>query len=344
MADVAKAAGVSVATVSRAFNIPGAVREDVRKHVIATAERLGYTPNPAAKALRTRRSHIVGAVIPTLDYAIYAKLIDAFQATMRAEGQMVFILSAGFDNRRLFEPVRQLVEKGAEALLVVGRIEDEQLVEHLKSLNLPVVTTFSYIEDQPFASVGFDNYAATHKAIEYLIQLGHKQIAMLSGPSQGNDRQTSRKQAFVDALKAARIPGEPVIIESPVGYSMEFGSAATQHLLEDRPETTAILCNSDVLAFSAIAQCRKAGYRVPEDITIVGHDDLDFARLLEPALTTISVPAEEMGRKCARALLDALNFGRKPSSDRIPTSLTLRDSAAPPRRARLLKTQKSRAS
>lgn len=326
---------MSVATVSRAFNIPDAVREDVRKHVIAVAERLGYVPNPAAKALRTRRSHIVGAVIPTLDYAIYASMINAFQAAMAAEGQMVFILSAGFDNTKLYQPVRQLVERGAEALLVVGRIDDLQLVEYLLSIDLPVVTTFSFLQDEPFASIGFDNYVSTRRAVEYLLQIGHRHVAMLSGPSQGNDRQIARKKAFADALSDAGLKGEPLILESQGGYSMAFGSTATRRLLADAPETTAIICNSDVLAFSAIAECRKAGYRVPDDMTIVGHDDLDFARLLEPALTTISVPAEEMGRRSAEALLDALRHSRKPLPSEMHANLVVRESVAAPRSKKL---------
>src|SRR5436190_13522384 len=116
--DVAKQANVSVATVSRSFNNPDAVREDVRNRVLAIAKKLGYSPNPAAKALRMQRTHIVGAVVPTLDYAIYARMLNSFQETMSAAGYMVFVLAVGFDNSKLYEPVRQLVDRGAEGLLI----------------------------------------------------------------------------------------------------------------------------------------------------------------------------------------------------------------------------------
>lgn len=134
---VAALAGVSIATVSRAFNDPALVREDVRKRIIEAARTIGYVPNSAAKALRIQRTHIVGAVIPSLDYAIYAKLVNAFQKRLAEFGYTVVVLTVGFDNSQIYDRVRQVVERGAEALMVVGSIEDQGLLDLLEIKDLP---------------------------------------------------------------------------------------------------------------------------------------------------------------------------------------------------------------
>lgn len=328
--DVAKAAGVSVATVSRSFNIPKAVREDVRLRVIEIARQLGYSPNAAAKALRLQKTNIVGAIIPTLDYAIYAKMINAFQSTLSASGHTVLLLTAGFDNAHLYDQVRLVVERGAEALLIVGRIEDQRLRDFLQEKNLPVVCTYSYLDDPEFASIGFDNYAATFQGVDYLIRLGHRELVMLAGPTKGNDRQLARIRAFVDALRANGIDAPPRILESVGGFTLEFGVSAMRTIHAEHPEVTAVVCNSDVFAFGVLAECKKLGLRVPEDISVIGHDDLDFSVLMDPSLTTIAVPAIEMGQRSAQALLNALNKSMKVASLCLPTSLIVRASTAPP--------------
>lgn len=137
VSDVAAKAGVSVATVSRAFNLPNLVREDVRHRVLDVARKLGYSPNPAAKALRLQKTHIIGALIPTLDYAIFARMIDSFQETLAAAHYMTIVLTTGFDNRDIFDKVKLLIDRGAEALLIVGSVEDQRFKAYLKDTHIP---------------------------------------------------------------------------------------------------------------------------------------------------------------------------------------------------------------
>ncbi|MGH6938114.1 LacI family DNA-binding transcriptional regulator, partial [Hypericibacter sp.] len=236
VSDVANRAGVSVATVSRSFNNPEAVREDVRRRVIEAAQALGYSPNPAAKALRMQRTHIVGAVVPTLDYAIYAQMLNSFQAAMSAAGYMVFMLAAGFDNTNLYEPVRQLVDRGAEGLLIVGKIEDTRLLKFLEDGRIPTVLTYSYQPDGPFPSIGFDNYAATRQLADFLVRLGHKHMVMISGRTRGNDRQQARVRAFREAAADAGITKTTHVIERP--YSLLEGAAAMRSIYVEHPATT----------------------------------------------------------------------------------------------------------
>lgn len=325
VSDVARHAGVSIATVSRAFNRPDAVREDLRRGVLEIARALGYSANPAAKALRMQRTHIVGAVVPTLDYAIYAQMLNSFQAAMTTAGYMVFVLAVGFDNTDIYEPVRQLVDRGAEGLLIVGRIEDQRLRNFLADSRIPTVTTYSYREAGEFTSIGFDNYAAMRQVAEFVIRLGHRRIVMIVGPTRGNDRQQSRARAFRDAAAEAGISNTTRVVERT--YSLREGAAAMRAIHAELPETTAVTCSSDVLAFGVLAECKNLRIRVPADLTVTGFDNQDFAALLDPPLTTVGVPAPEIGARSAEALLNAITLHQPPTSIRLDTSLIVRASA-----------------
>jgi LacI family transcriptional regulator len=329
VSDVAVHAKVSVATVSRSFNTPDVVRSDVRERVFAAAKELGYAPNAAAKALRMARTHIVGAAIPTLNYDIFARLINAYQMRLSQAGYMVFLMTVGWDSRDIYEPVRQLVDRGAEALLIVGRITDERLHKFLIERHIPTVTTYSYQSDSDIPSIGFDNYAATQQLVEYVIGLGHRNIVMMSAATVGNDRQAARVRAFKDVTASAGLKKSSHVIERVHGIL--DGAAAMRTIHATYPETTAVICNSDVLAFGALAECRKLGLKIPGDVTITGFDDQEMATLVEPPLTTITVPAFEMGERAADALIHAVTSNRTITSVRIETSLIIRASSGPPR-------------
>ncbi|RQR51568.1 LacI family transcriptional regulator [Burkholderia sp. Bp9140] len=330
--DVAKAAGVSVATVSRAFNLPHLVREEAREKVISIARKMGYTPNPSAKALRLQKTHIIGAVIPTLDYSFFARLVDGFEERITAAGYSVFVLTTGFDNTRMFDKVRALVERGAEALLMVGRVDDPALRTYLLEKQIPCVTTYSYTADEHFPSIGFDNYSATKQMVEFLIRLGHRRMVMIAGPIHGNDRQQSRIQAFEETLAAHGITDGCHVIEKSYGSAVFRGAEAMRQIIGEYPETTAVVCNSDTFALSAIAECRRMGVRVPEDLSISGFDNDDYATVFAPALTTISVPARDMGEHAAQALIGSLVDQRKIMPIRLETNLVVRESTSTARR------------
>lgn len=333
--DVAREAGVSVATVSRAFNLPDLVSEDVRRRVLATAQNLGYAANPAAKALRSRKTHIVGAAIPTLDYAIFAKMINHFQDSFAQHGYMTIVATTGFEHANVFEKVKTLVDRGAEALLLVGAIEDPALVSYLKQPHIPVVTTYSYLPDEIVPCIGFDNYAATQSAMEYLADLGHRNFAMVAGSPKGSDRQRARIAAYKDFVGSRNLHGAANIIIR--NFTIRDGTEAIRAILDKYPETTAVVCNTDVMAFGALSESRRLGIRVPQDISIVGFDDAEYAAQLEPPLTTIAVPAEEMGRLAAEMLHSSLSSGEPPRFVRLDSHLIVRKSACPPRALKQLR-------
>lgn len=334
VADVAEAAGVSVATVSRAFNLPDVVNEEVRLRIIATAQKLGYAPNPAARALRSRKSHIVGAAIPTLDYAIFAQMINHFQDTFAKHGYMTIVLTTGFNHMNAYEKVKLLVDRGAEAILLVGAIEDPELIKYLKAPHIPVVTTYSYLPNEIVPCIGFDNRLATTSALDHLTGLGHTHFTMIAGSPEGSDRQRTRIAAYKKFIKAKGLSGaDNVVIRS---FTIRDGADAMRTVLSDYPETTAIVCNADVTAFGVLSECKKLGIRVPEDISVLGFDDSEYAAHLDPPLTTVAVPAEEMGRLGAEVLYRALTTGEAPRPFRLESHLIVRQSAGPRRKTRLL--------
>ena len=306
---VAEAAGVSIATASRVLNSSSKVNAEMRSRVFEAAAKLGYVPNSAAKALRVRRTRLVGAVIPTLDHAFFARMVDAFQETLAASGYTVLIITVGFDSSQIFEPVRRLIERGAEALMLVGRIDDEPLQRFIRERGIVAVSTYSIVPGAAIPSIGFDNYKTMRQVVEYLLRLGHRRLAMIAGPTKGNDRQQARVQAFLDVRGEHRIRDNWHVVERSYLDALDEGASALREIHARHPEVTAIVCNSDSLAFGALAECKRLALDVPGHFSIVGHDDQDFAARLEPPLTTIAVPARQMGSIAAQELIGHLERG-----------------------------------
>lgn len=305
-------------------------RREVRQRILEAAAGLGYSPNAAARALRSRKTHIVGAAIPTLDYAIFACMMDSFQNRFSEFGYTTITLTTGFDNRTTYEKVRLLVDRGAEALLLVGGIQDMAVRDMLSSARIPAVITYSFLPEEMVSSVGFDNFAATAAVMDHLIGLGHRNFAMIAGLTEGNDRQTSRIAAYRQKLEFKGLVGQGRVLNRP--FTMDAGAEAMALILERYPETTALICNTDIFAFGALDQCRISGVRVPNDISITGFNDADYASRLVPPLTTVAVPTAEMGIAAADILHGALKTGEPTRGVNFEARLIVRGSTSPPRR------------
>lgn len=329
LSDVAKVAGCSSATVSRVLNAPASVKEDIRRRVEIAVQDLGYMRNGAARALRSRRTHIIGTVIPTLNNAIYAQLVGALQDTLGRQGYSLLVTASEFSLDQELVQVRLLVERGVEGLVLVGNLHRPALFNLLDGQGLPYVTTYTYSPKSGHPSVGFDNAAAMARIVDFLLDLGHRDFAMVSGIRQDNDRVTERVQGAVAALAARGIALNPDrIVEEP--YSIQGGRAALRRILDSGVRPTALICGSDVLAFGALIECASRGIQVPKDMSISGFDDLEFAAFLNPPLTTLAVPAVEMGRRAGEYIMARLR-GR-PHVEHVPleTNLILRTTTAPP--------------
>jgi LacI family transcriptional regulator len=327
--DVAKLAQVSVATVSRTYSSPHVVTEEAKQRVLEAAASLNYSPHPGARMLRSRKSHIVAAVIPTLDYALFASLVNTFQDVMSLAGYLTVVLSVGFNGDDLKEKTKLLVERGAEALMFVGQITDPPLVEYLVQRKIPVVSTYTFDPKSVFPSIGFDNADAIRRSIGHMLQLGHREFVFLSGPQSNNDRQATRIEAFNAALLCEGVDPNGRVIECD--YAVRRGSEALRQIRNERPETTCVICSSDILAIGVLHEARRLKLRIPEDLSVTGFDDIDFSAISEPSLTTVSVPAAQMGRIAAEVLLKKLTTGQKIRPVLLDTSLILRGSTGRPR-------------
>ena len=325
-------AGVSTATVSRCLNAPDKVVERTRVRVLEAVRELGYLPNFGARAMVARRTNTIGAIIPTMANAIFARGLQAFQEEARRLGYQLLVASSSYRADLEEEQARALAARGADGLLLIGLERAETLTAFLAQRGLPAVVAWTYGAEAALPTVGFDNRAAMRGLAEEVLRLGHRRVAMISAPVAHNDRARARLEGLRDALGAAGLdPGSNTglrVIETR--YGLDEGGAALARLMQGETPPTAVLCGNDVLAAGAIRQARALGLRVPEDVSITGFDDIELATLVTPALTTVHVPHQEMGRLAARCLVEMVEQSVRPRPAPLPTELRLRDSLGPP--------------
>ncbi len=323
--DVAREANVSTATVSRCLNNEKTVRESTRARVFEAIENLGYTPNFGARALAAKRTFIIGAIIPTMDNAIFASGIQAFQEELSQSGYTLLVSSSSY-NRSLEEiQIRNLISRGADALLLIGEDRDPKIYDLLRRRNIPYVIAWSYHKSHEHIFVGFDNYNAAKCAAQEVIDLGHKNIGIIAGLTHDNDRARDRLRGFLDACTKNNIKiNQSQIQEAP--YNFHDAGIALDKILNSNSEISAVICGNDVLAVGSIIHAKKKGIRVSEDLGFIGFDDIEIASIISPSLTTIHVPHRKMGRAAAQKLIELLSTNHDVSSLELEPNLILRES------------------
>jgi LacI family transcriptional regulator len=300
--DVAARAGCSTASVSRVLNQPDRVNDELRGRVEVAMRELGYAPNNAARALRSRRTHIMGIVIPTLNYAIYARLVEGLQIKLAEHGYSLLVATSEYDLGREEDRARVLLERGVEALVMVGDTHRPALYHLLESTGIPYVNTYVFRAEAAHPCVGFDNRQVTAQIAGFLLGLGHQRFGMISAVITGNDRAAERVAGVRGALEQHGLPLPPeAVYQCP--YSIASGREGFRYLRSLAAPPTAVVCGNDVLAIGALIEARALGVRVPDDVSIVGFDNLEFAAHFDPPLTTIDVPAKEMGESAADLLV-----------------------------------------
>lgn len=331
VADVARAAGVSTATVSRALNKPETVRPGLREQVLAAVASLGYVAHAGARALTLKRSGTVGVIVPTIDNAIFATGLQAFQRRMIEAGHLVLLAFSDYDPLQEEAQTQALLARGVDALALIGLSQRPSLLARLEKRGLPWVRTGAFPSPVGTACVGFRNREAVLRVVRYLLDLGHRQIGMLAGVTAGNERAAGRVQGVRDALADAGLRMAPgALAEAP--YNLQAAREATRGLLARARPPTALVCGNDVLAWGAMLEAQAHGLDVPADLSVVGFDDLELSRHLRPALTTVHVPTERMWVMAANYLLDRLQ-GRNALAmqQELEVELLVRGSTAPPR-------------
>ncbi|RYB06430.1 LacI family transcriptional regulator [Lichenibacterium ramalinae] len=330
--DVAERARCSAATVSRVLNAPETVNREARLRVEAAVRDLGYTRNGAARALRSRRSQIVGLILPTLKQTIYADFIGAVQDALEERDYALIVASSDYSPERELFQARLMAERGIDGLMLVGLMHRPDLHALLDAQSIPYVTTYTFRQEADHPVMGFDNVASMASIVDHLVELGHRDIAVLAGRRRDSDRAEDRIRGVAAALARHGLdfPDDHTVEET---LSIPGGREGLRRLLAAGPLPTALVCASDVLAYGALVECQRLGIAVPADLSVVGCDDLPASKHILPALTTLAIPAEEMGRRAAAYLLSC--FAGSPHAPRMcfDTRLMVRQTTAPPSRA-----------
>lgn len=327
--DVARRAGVSTATVSRCLNAPERVRPETRDRVEAAIAEFGYTPHFGGRMLALNRTDTIGAIVPTMENAIFALGLQALQDELAAHGVTLLMATSHYDMGREAEQIRVMLSRGIDGLVLIGEARPEESYAFLQKRGIPFVLVWSHSGDCPHPCVGFDNRAAARQMTEHVLGFGHTRIAMIAGVTEHNDRAIERVRGVREALAARGLQLEaPCYVESP--YELDASADVVKRLLALSPPPTAIICGNDVLAVGAILGARNAGLAVPDDVSVVGFDDIELAVVVEPALTTIRVPHRRMGRAAAQKLLGMIESSDAGNSIQFETQIVERDSLTGP--------------
>ncbi|MGE0717999.1 MAG: substrate-binding domain-containing protein [Alphaproteobacteria bacterium] len=328
LADVAAAAGVSAATASRAFNVPDLVRPELRERIMAAAAELGYVAHGAARALASRRSRTLGAIVPTLNNTIFARTVDAFQRRLEERGYIMLLTSSEYDAERELERARALLERGVDGLMLVGAVHHPQLLGMLAAAGKPFVQGWALGRGARHPSVGYDARRISGLAVEHLVALGHREFAVLTGRPTMNDRVTARLQGLRMALRRhrLRIPASRIL---HCAYAIDAAREAFGRLVMKGELPTALVCGNDILACGALFEARARGIAVPERLSIVGNGDLDIAAHTTPALTTVRTPKAEIGFWAADYLMARIEGGNLALPAELPVELVPRGSSGP---------------
>jgi LacI family transcriptional regulator, galactose operon repressor len=305
--EVAALAGVHPATASRALNPETRllVREDTARRVVEAAQSLGYHPNPVARSLRTRRSHTVGVLIPDLNNPLFPPIVRGIEDRLAAAGYVALLGNTDGDDERerlVFEQLRARHVDGY--VLATAHLSGPVLAEAVRA-ELPVVLVNRLAEEHSLPSVSVDNERGMRLSVAHLAGLGHRRIAHIAGP-QDVSTGLSRQRGFAAAMEAHGLVPDPELIVYAKAFTIEEGLRCCRQLLERGTGCTAIAAGNDMLAVGSYGALEEAGLRCPEDMSLVGFNDMPFIDRLRPPLTTIRFPHYQVGTEAAQLLLERI--------------------------------------
>ena len=325
LTDVAKKAGVSTATVSRCLNTPDRVAKRTRDKVEDAIAELGYTPNFGARVMASKRTYTIGAIIPTMENAIFARGLQAFQDALHKQGYTLLVASSSYDPKIEEEQIRTLVSRGVDGLLLIGHDRSPEIVDFLELQNIPTLVAWAYDTEARLPSVGFDNFAAMSNLTKYVVNLGHRKLGMISSWTHTNDRARARVMAVRHVMSVEGMnPDNLVLIETD--YGIETGSKAFDKIISISSPPSVVFCGNDVLAVGALRQARLKGLNIPKDISITGFDDIEISRITTPKITTVHVSHRIMGKKAGVKIINMIEKNPFPQRTQLKTSLKVRES------------------
>ena len=330
--DIAKRAHVSTATVSRTINRIPTVNPELARRVWITIEELGYYPNTQARALVSGRSRTFGIIISQITNPFFPEMVHAFETIATQNNYEILVTSTENDSTRMEHAVRRMIERRVEGVAVMTFGMEEGLLEGLKLREIPLVFVDVGPPKPLISTIHIDYYQGIRQAAEHLAALGHETIAFITGPLHLKSA-LARRQAFVRAVEEM---GQAASAELTVegDHTMEGGMAAFAKLLSRTKKPTAVMCSNDMTAIGVMRKCYEEGIRIPEDVSVIGFDDIHLAQFVLPPLTTVQMSQAKLGRLAFEALITEV--GRtKPAPEgtdySLQTTLVVRQSTAAPR-------------
>jgi LacI family transcriptional regulator len=330
--DVAALAGVHPATASRALNpaTQGMTSADTAQRVLRAAEQLGYRPNAVARSLRTARSSSIGVVVPDLTNPLFPPIVRGIEAAFAPHGYVLLIVNTDNNPAQESHLVASLQARSIDGLILATARLDHPLIETLAAGDLPVVLVNRRREGLTLPSVIPDDAAGIRLAVAHLAQLGHRRIAHIAGP-QDTSTGTVRLRAFRAAVREQGLTYDQALVAACGSWSEARGAHALRGLLARGARFTAVVAGNDMLALGCYDVLAERGIACPDDLSVVGFNDMPFVDKLRPALTTVHIPQYDLGAEAARLLLDQMsNFRREERAVLMPVQLTVRESTGAP--------------
>ena len=323
MAEVAARAGVTKMTVSRVLRHPEKVNPTTRERVEAAIRELGYVPNRLAGGLTAGTSGLVAAIVPTLRHSLFADTLDGV-ADALADAELALIVSSSSYKTDVEESqIRSILERRPDALVLTGLTHTRASRDLLRGFGIPVVETWETGDEPIDMMVGYSNRAAAEAMTAELIRSGYRRIVFVNGPSRNNERARHRAEGYAAAMRAAGLAALPIhVVHDEAAIRPETGAEVLRTVHAEQPDVDALFFTSDVFAVGALLAAREFAIDVPGRLGIAGFHDLEIGRVVSPALTTVHVPATEIGRRAGQMILDRL-AGRKVDAPRVDLGFTI---------------------
>lgn len=307
MADVARLAGVSPMTVSRAFKRDSSVSEATRQAILKAADDLGYVFDATASNLRSQKTDFVAVTIPSINNANFAETLRGLSDGLKARGLQILLGYTDYDIHEEERLIEQLLRRRPEAIVVTGGRHTPRARRMLENASIPVIETWDLPASPIGHVVGFSNAAAVRGMVDHFVAEGLTRIAFIGGDADRDTRGTDRREGFVLAMRAQGLDATRLIAAGPPPISMREGATAMSRLLDRLPDTQAVIAVSDLSAFGALTECQRRGIAVPDQVWIAGFGDYEIAGIAVPALTTINPFSREIGTRAAQLILDVLD-------------------------------------
>lgn len=336
ISDVADRAQVHRSTVARALNpaTSGMLTPETVTRVQRAARDLGYTTNSFARGLRTSRSLTVGVLVPDLTNPLFPPIVRGIQEALLPHGYTALIANTDNDPEREAAHFEALVARQVDGFIVASARENDPILDSAERLATPIVLVNRSTGQRRFSLVGGDDRDGVRAALSHLVELGHTHIAHLAGPA-GVSTAEIRATAFRDAAAALGLRRAHTPVVECDAFTEDGGSRAARQLFASRPDVTAIIAGNDLIALGCLRQLARQGARCPDDVSVVGYNDMRFADAFSPALTTVRVPHAAMGAEAARLLLERITDPQAVVKTLLlPVELIVRDSTAAPAASR----------